>query len=456
LTAFAFSSPFLPDAGAVRDLLSTSSGVLWGSSVVVALLLYALLAGPVPRGVLVGGWGFGASALALFRAGAGHAATAPYPVLSIALAALHLAAASALIGGTLMLVMAAAWLREVTERVSRSAVRLVRRMFLSALLLSEVLTVSGAYNLWTNIATPRDLLATPYGRILLVKLAVATVALGIVGFAARSAFRSRNWTIRRLRWGALSVFLILPFATGLVMLPPPRAAVTTASIAARPLVLAQHAGPYLVTLRLDPALPGTNRVTVHVTAPNGTPVDDAQVTLAVETPQGPRLIGLRQGSQDYTTTIDMTTDLWSFDVYVQRPHETAVPPARFRVPVPVPDGRTLLQLADLAMNRLQSVEERTELTSGGPVVVTVIRYAAPDRATYTVSTSGRPPSQTVIIGDRRYDRVGDGEWTVSPWPGSSPYRWPAFRYAESAEDVRILGIETIDSIPCYLVSFHDP
>ncbi|MFN3336624.1 MAG: hypothetical protein ACK42I_03880, partial [Thermomicrobium sp.] len=49
-----------------------------------------------------------------------------------------------------------------------------------------------------------------------------------------------------------------------------------------------------------------------------------------------------------------------------------------------------------------------------------------------------------------------GDWTMSPWPGSTPFRWPNFRYAQTAEDVRLLGIEMIQGVSCYKVAFYDP
>jgi hypothetical protein len=45
---------------------------------------------------------------------------------------------------------------------------------------------------------------------------------------------------------------------------------------------------------------------------------------------------------------------------------------------------------------------------------------------------------------------------VTPWPGSERFRWPNFRYARTAEEARLLGIESIDGTPCYVLSFYDP
>lgn len=456
LIAYVGNLTTLSDPEALRQLLTTRSGAFWSGSFFLALFCYGVLAAPLPASVHLATWTVCATALALGRAAAGHAATTDVPILSILLASVHTSGAAILIGSSLALLFLVRRTQDEEDSIRLTVEQLTRRFALAAVPLAELVTISGAYALWTNVAAPEDLWNTPYGRTLLVKLAAVLAFAAATGIVILRWLRQQRASLQLLRLKALFAFLILPAATILVTFPPTRSSLQPLPAASTALTLAQNAGPYLVTLRIDPAQPGTNRLSVHITAPDGTTVSDARVTLELSTPDGPRLIELQRSSPFYATSVNLMANLWSMAIYVQRPNTSDVPPARFEIPVPVPDSRALLELADAAMNRLQAAEERTELTSGGPVVETVIRYRAPNRAAYSVAAPGRPASETIIIGDRRYDRVAGGDWTTSPWPGSTPFHWPAFRYAQTAEDVRLLGIEPIEGISCYKVAFYDP
>ncbi|MCM8747482.1 copper resistance protein CopC/CopD [Thermomicrobium sp. CFH 73360] len=456
LIAYAGNLTTLPNPEALRQLLATRPGAVWSGSFLLALFCYGILAAPLPAPVQLTLSIVSATALALSRAAVSHAAATDLPVLSIPVATVHTIGATILIGSSLALLPVLRATQGQTDQARAAAEQLIRRFALAAVPLAELVTLSGAYGLWTNVAAPEDLWNTPYGRTLLMKLAAVFAFTAVTGILTLRWLRQQRASLQLLRLKALFAFLILLAATILVMLPPTRSSLQPLPAASTALTLAQNAGPYLVTLRIDPAQPGTNRLSVKVTAPNGTTVDNARVTLELATSNGPRLVELQRSSPFYATTIDLTANLWSMAVYVLGPDTGEVPPARFQIPIPVPDTRALLDLTDKAMNRLQAAEERTELTSGGPVVKTVIQYRAPNQAAYSVLVPGRPTTETVIIGDRRYDRVAGGDWTMSPWPSSTPFRWPTFRYAQTAEDVRLLGIESIEGISCYKIAFYDP
>lgn len=433
---------------------SSRTTLPWLASLVLSVLLSISLGTQRSSRLELPAWIVGAAALVIVRALQGHAVTAPLPALSVALAAIHTATAAALIGSTVLLGMI---VRRATadDPTFGSSEILLRRWFIVSLVSAEPLVLTGAYGLWVNVDSPVSLWTTWYGRFLLGKF----VLLALLAVPALSALRTWFLT-RQLPWGALRasvapLLLILLAASGLTLVGPAR---PHGALGDPPpsLSLAQNAGPYLVTLSIVPAQAGVNQVDVTVTAPNGQPVEDAQVTVAIETPMGPTLVHLSRASSAYRGTLNLDPQVWDLVVYVQRPGESTSHAARFSVPVPVPDGRVLLQAVDRAMNELTAVEERTLLTSGGPRVETVVRYRAPDRAAYRVEAEGRPPSETIIINTVRYDRSGMEPWTKSPWPGSEPFRWPSYRFAETAENVRILGTETVDDVPCYLLSFYDP
>lgn len=447
--------PNMTDSLVLRSIAATPTGQLWSASFLVALAGYLLLLARFSVSIASGSLLLVGLALAVLRAAAGHAATSTYPLVGIVLATVHLVSAAVLAGGTLVGLSLARPLLSASDRSRAAAEQILRRFAPVALVCVELLTISGAYALWTNVADPAQLLTTTYGRILTLKFIVASIFGVTAAGATLYWFRRRAvpWSLLRLQ--GMEMLLLLILATGLVMLPPARR-FEPSGFSQPPLTLAANAGPYLVTLSIEPALPGPNQLSLTLSAPNGEQISDAHVVAEFSAADGPRVVELRRSSTTYTGTIALQQDTWTVLVYVRRPGESTPPPARFRVPIPVPDARILLERADAAMNRLRAVEERTTLTSGGPVVETVIRYQAPDRAAYTVTTSGRPPTETIIIDDRRYDRAGDGPWTVTPWPGSEPFRWPNFRYARTAEEARLLGIESIDGTPCYVLSFYDP
>ena len=438
----------------IRVVALSRSGILWFANLALALGLLATSALPVPPHGKQLGWAIGAGALALVRALEGHAVTAPLAPLSIAIAAFHTATGTALLGSSILLPVVLRTTLHGSDRALAVGTRLLRRWLVTVLLISEPALLSGAYVLWVNVHSPIALGTTWYGRLLFGKLLLLAILTVPLLLSLPRWFRSRTFPWSALRLTGLPASLALVLAGSLSLLAPARAP-APARTDATGLQLAQNAGPYLVTLTISPARPGLNRIAATVSAPNGQPIDDAEVTVALQTAEGPQLVRLERRSATYHASLALSADTWDLSVYVTRPGEDAPPPARFVVPIPVPDGLALLRAVDSAMNALQTVEERTRLTSGGPVVETIVQYRAPDRAAYTVTTPGRPTRETIIIDRTRYDRAGMESWTEQPWPGSQPFRWPSYRYADTAEEVRILGIETIDGTPCYQLSFRD-
>jgi copper transport protein len=438
----------------LRAVAASRTGMLWIVSGIAALAILVGSSGALPRRAREVFWWSAAGTLALVRALGGHAATAPVPAVSIALAAIHTGSATALLGSLLLLPRILHVTQRDTDRTLAATDQLLRRWFLFALVTVDPLLLSGAYTLWVNVESPRALGTTWYGRVLLVKLAVVALLAVPAILSVRAWFRGHQLPWSRLRHGLFPAIVTLLIAGALPLLAPARSSFPVMPEVAG-LTLAQNAGPYLVKLTVAPARAGRNELIATVQSPSGRPVDDATLTLAVQNADSQRLVELERHSSTYRTTLALTAAEWDLFVYVQRPGETVAPPAHFTVPIPIPDGRALLSAVDDAMNALRSVEERTSLTSGGPVVETLVQYRAPDRAAYTVTTPDRPRTETIIIDTVRYDRSGSDPWTSRPWPGSQPFRWPAYRYAATAEDVRILGLETVEGVPCYVLAFHD-
>jgi copper transport protein len=109
---------------------------------------------------------------------AGHAGSGKLVPLGVAADLLHLAAVSVWLGGLVVLVTAVlprrqpAELRRVLPRFSELAFDAV-----------VVIVVSGLYQAWRQVGQPSGLTSTAYGRLLLVKVAVAAV---LVAFGAVS------------------------------------------------------------------------------------------------------------------------------------------------------------------------------------------------------------------------------------------------------------------------------
>ena len=468
------------DPTVLRSTLSGRVGLLLGTRLLLFWTLYLGFSYLHLRGVRAR---FGLQLTTLPLVGlivitslTGHPATTPPVPLSVAVDAIHLLASVIWLGGLLALVplLARAQHKTSSSEVSDLLSQVLPRYAIAAMASFDVLLLTGAYQLWVNLERPAQLLDTGYGKALLVKgvLIAGLVALGAANaWTLRGVWRSPEpghpKITRGRRFTALeaTVAILLLASVGiLTALPPAKSRGPGAeSAAASPgVTLARNAGPFLATLTLAPAEPGTNQVTVLLQDPGGRPVEDAEVSLLVQPLLGkagpaPSRIRLERASDAFHGQVALpTSDRWSIEVFVKHPTLAAEQRAAFEIAVPVPGARLILERADAAMNRLQSLFEYNELTSGGPVVRTTAEYRSPDRLRYVIETPGREPTTTIAVHDRRYDRVSDGPWTVSPWPGSQPFRWPDYRFAEGVRGVLLLGTESIDGIDCYVVSFFDP
>lgn len=168
LAADLTGDPFPAPTGVWIVLTATRFGAVAVIRLVLALVLAALVVWP------------GASWLALFAAAGfigllglvGHAgATAePAGVLLLANDMAHLAAAGAWLGGlpALALLLADAQARERAAHANAAAA--VRRFGALGLGCVATLVATGLFNASTLMDSPRDLIATDYGRLLLTKL----------------------------------------------------------------------------------------------------------------------------------------------------------------------------------------------------------------------------------------------------------------------------------------------
>jgi putative copper resistance protein D len=176
------------DPGALARVLgATRFGAVWVLREGVLVLLLALLGLRAAErtatdwrvlrlhGLLLGGLVLGASAWA------GHAAAVePTPLVTASVDAAHLVAAGAWIGGLLPVAVLVRMAARPASADARPYAVLAARRF-AALALTSVVTigVTGAWNAWTQVGDVPALLGTPYGRLLLLKLALIVPILAL-------------------------------------------------------------------------------------------------------------------------------------------------------------------------------------------------------------------------------------------------------------------------------------
>ena len=113
-----------------------------------------------------------------------HAAAATVHLFGVSGDMLHLCAAGFWIGGLVPLTIFLARVR-ASFSLGETVVRVVRRFSTLSLCCVSVLVVSGISNSWLLVGSIHALFTTPYGRLLLVKLALFAI---LIGFGARNRF----------------------------------------------------------------------------------------------------------------------------------------------------------------------------------------------------------------------------------------------------------------------------
>jgi len=179
-----FDAPF--------DILPAIASTSWGRAWLLQLAgaLFALVFAVRARALAVLPWratGLGAIAVALGFALSGHAAAAEHlSSLAVALDTAHVVAAGAWVGTLAALAFAGipAAMRGPAEHRASTAAALVRAFSPVALASAAVLAASGVFAAWDQLGTIGQVVATPYGRTLLVKLALVAVmaAIGAVNW----------------------------------------------------------------------------------------------------------------------------------------------------------------------------------------------------------------------------------------------------------------------------------
>jgi putative copper resistance protein D len=164
--------------GAWQVATDTRFGQVATARLALALLLGLLMLWPATRLLQL------AAAIGLIALIAliGHAGAAPSLAGRINLASdmVHLLGAGAWLGALPALVLLLAQARRSNEPAWRAlATRATRRFTLLGIVCVAALLASGVVNSWNLLAGPRDLVATDYGRLLLLKIGLFVAMLAI-------------------------------------------------------------------------------------------------------------------------------------------------------------------------------------------------------------------------------------------------------------------------------------
>ncbi|SCE67983.1 copper resistance CopC/CopD family protein [Micromonospora mirobrigensis] len=262
--------------GGILDVSGSGLGEVLGSTfgaahlvrlgllAAAAFLLRPLFAAPAGRTDLIILAVLGGAALFTWPL-AGHAAASPAPAVSVVVDAVHLGGMAVWLGGLVML--AGFLLRRADERELDAILPIWSRW---AALAVSALLLAGTVQALIEVATPKALVDTTYGRLVLAKIVLLAVVIAVAAYSRQLVRRrtaaGRPTPMRRAVLAELAVTaVVLGVSATLVQTTPARTAET--QVAGTP------SGYYSATLtsslyslqvELDPAERGPN--TLHLYA----------------------------------------------------------------------------------------------------------------------------------------------------------------------------------------------
>jgi hypothetical protein len=370
----------------------------------------------------------------------GHASAAGVPPgLSSPADLVHLAAAALWLGGVLELAVLA-------PPALRGA--LARRFAPFAAGAVVLLGASGIVRAVNELGALDEVWSTGYGQALLVKTGVLA---GIVAVAWLNRDR-----LRRVGLGAeLALFAVVIGAVAVLtnlrpgLVDSPAAAPASASAT---VVLAAQDRDLAVGLALTPGDGKRLALRATVLGQNG-PAKQLDIRFVVRVGDTTRRAGaVACGAGCYGATVPFADGPPVVSAEIagrgRRPHTV-----RFAAPAqwPAPQALETVRRAEQTIESLHSLVVHSRLASDPEhEVTTIYRMVSPNRLAYH-NVGG---SDSVIIGDKRWDRSAGGRWTASPqWP---PISQPAPFWPKQITDAHVLRTDAVDGHPVWVVSFLDP
>ncbi|MCL7459043.1 copper resistance protein CopC [Micromonospora echinofusca] len=249
----------------LSDVLGSAFGaahlVRLGLLAAAAFLLRPLMAGPVERSDLVILGVLGAAALVTWPL-AGHPAASPAPAVSVVVDAVHLGGMAVWLGGLVLL--AVFLLPRADERELGAILPIWSRW---AALAVSALLLAGTVQALIEVATPRALVDTFYGRLVLGKIALFVLVIAVAAYSRQLVRRrtaaGRPTSMRRAVWAELAITaVVLGLSAVLVQTTPARTAgADVAGSTPRYFSTTLSSPNYSLQVELDPAERGNN--TVH-------------------------------------------------------------------------------------------------------------------------------------------------------------------------------------------------
>jgi copper transport protein len=268
------------DGGLIHDVLATRFGEVWKlrftafASLAALLLFLPRRVEPRRRPVWIAAFAIPIAYLVVAPALGGHAGAGDDAALLVPLAAIHVAAMSAWVGGVallLLVVPAATGTLEPADR-TRLLATVVARFSTVALGAVAALLATGVAQSILQLDALSDLVDTAFGRAILVKATIfgVLVALGAHNrrrsqprlarlAAGREPPSSAGATLRRVLRAEVALMAVVLGVTAALVSYSPSADTTTGPVAE-----SADLGPARLELTVDPARAGVNEVHVYL------------------------------------------------------------------------------------------------------------------------------------------------------------------------------------------------
>ncbi|MFU8876279.1 copper resistance CopC/CopD family protein [Micromonospora sp. SL4-19] len=257
------------------DVLGSAYGtahlVRLGLLAAAAFLLRPLFAGPIGRtdGIILAI--LGGAALFTWPL-AGHPAASPAPAVSVVADAVHLGSMAVWLGGLVML--AAFLLRRADERELGAILPIWSRW---ATLAVAALLLAGTVQGLIEVVTPKALVDTTYGQLLLAKIGLFALVIGVAAYSRalvkRRTAAGRPGAMRRAIAAELAITaVVLGVSATLVQTTPARTASANVAGAPAGYFSTTLSSPlYSLQVEMDPAERGNNSLHLYAYTPDNRP-----------------------------------------------------------------------------------------------------------------------------------------------------------------------------------------
>jgi copper transport protein len=267
---------FAISGSALGDVLGSTFGavllVRLGILAAAAILLRPLLWARSGRSDHILLTALGVAALGTWPL-AGHQAASPVPAVSVVVDMVHLGSMAVWLGGLLMLV--GFLLRQADDRELAAILPVWSRWAAVAV---SALLLAGIVQALIEVATPRALIDTTYGRLIIVKVALFALVMAVAAYSRRLVRRrtagEQPGRMRRAVWVELGITaLVLAISAVLVQTTPARTAEANGETGGSVGLFSTTLTSPLLSLQVevDPAQTGSNSIHLYAYTPDNKP-----------------------------------------------------------------------------------------------------------------------------------------------------------------------------------------